>query len=57
MTTNWQDLPVGQANGLAVVAATTDLPTAGFNGEIYFVLAEKAIYYWDSTAWQELKNV
>lgn len=49
-----RELPVQLSNGFLSLALVADLPAVGEDGEIYFVLETKALYFWDSTAWKKL---
>lgn len=49
-----RELPVQTSNGILALSLLADLPSVGEDGEIYFVLETKSLYFWDSTAWQQL---
>lgn len=49
-----RELPVQISNGFIPLALVADLPAVGTDGEAYFVLETKALYFWDSTTWKKL---
>lgn len=52
-----RELPVHLTGGVIELGLVSELPAAGSNGEMYFVLETKALYYWDSTTWKQLATV
>jgi hypothetical protein len=49
-----RELPVQTTNSIFALAFASELPAVGSDGEIYFVLETKSLYFWDSAAWQQI---